>query len=110
MKAQHRFWPKLVVPLSLAGMPGMSCAAELNPAAVAFKLPDQIPWSTPDARGVQTAVMAGDPAKPVFYVVLTKRLKGNHFSHRTSIPTTAISRHFPAPGGSARGRSSIRTT
>jgi len=47
-------------------------AAELNPAAVAYKLPDQIPWSTPDARGVQTAVLVGDPSKPGFYMVFTK--------------------------------------
>ena len=35
----------------------------------------------PDARGIQTAVMVGDPDKPGFYVVLTKWLKGHHFSH-----------------------------
>jgi hypothetical protein len=36
MKARQRFWWALAVPLSLAGMPGGSSAAELNPAALAF--------------------------------------------------------------------------
>jgi hypothetical protein len=40
----------------------------------------QIPWSAPDARGVQNAVVVGDPSKPGFYVVFTKWLKGNHVS------------------------------
>src|ERR1700744_3870963 len=56
-------------------------AAELNPAAVAYKLPDQIPWSPVDARGSQYAVITGDLSKPGLYVVLTKWTKGNHFSH-----------------------------
>jgi quercetin dioxygenase-like cupin family protein len=80
MKAANRFWKYLVIPVSLAAMTGIGLAAELNPAAVAYKLPDQIKWSEADARGVQTAVVAGDPSKPGFYAVLTKWLKGNHFS------------------------------
>ena len=80
MKATSRFWRYLMMPLSLAGMLSIGSAAELNPAAVIYKLPDQIPWSAPDARGVQNAVVVGDPGKPGFYVVFTKWLKGNHFS------------------------------
>ena len=53
-------------------------AAELNPAAVAFKLPAQIQWQdNPTNPGVKTAVLVGDPAKPGLYVVLTKWLPGN---------------------------------
>ena len=80
MKAANRFWRYLAIPVALAAMTGIGLAAELNPAAVAYKLPDQIKWSEADARGVQTAVVAGDPGKPGFYAVLTKWLKGNHFS------------------------------
>ena len=80
MKATNRFWRYLIMPISLAGMLSISSAAELDPAAVIYKLPDQIPWSAPDARGVQNAVVVGDPSKPGFYVVFTKWLKGNHFS------------------------------
>ena len=66
--------------------PFLSCGAaragELNPAAVAFKLPDQIEWNTPPGnRGAQNAVLVGDPAKEGLYLVLTKWLAGNHFSH-----------------------------
>jgi hypothetical protein len=57
-------------------------AFELNPAAVTYKLPDQIEWKTAsEYPGLQTAVLAGDPSKPGLYVVMTKWLAGNHFSH-----------------------------
>src|SRR5258708_10978849 len=59
-------------------MPGD--AAELNPAALAYKLPDQIKWNPPSAAGSQNSVLVGDPSKPGLYVVLNKWLKGNHFS------------------------------
>jgi hypothetical protein len=80
MKVTNRLWRCLMMPISLAAMLSISSAAELNPAAVVYKLPDQIPWTAPDARGVQNAVVVGDPSKPGFYVVFTKWLKGNHFS------------------------------
>jgi len=80
MKATKRFWRYLAMLLALVGMLSLSSAAELNPAAVIYKLPDQIPWSPVDARGAQNAVVVGDPAKPGFYAVYTKWTKGNHFS------------------------------
>src|SRR3979409_1160300 len=80
MQATNRFWRYLVAPLAFAGMLSISSAAELNPAAVIYKLPDQIPWTPVDARGAQNAVVVGDPAKPGFYMVYTKWTKGNHFS------------------------------
>src|SRR5262249_36948130 len=55
-------------------------AAELNPAALAYKLPDQIKWNPPTPAGSQNAVLVGDPGKPGLYVVLNTWLKGNHFS------------------------------
>ena len=80
MKITRPFWRTLLLPLSLAGMLSISSAAELNPAALAYKLPDQIPWSPVDARGAQKAVVLGDPSKPGFYMVYNKWTKGNHFS------------------------------
>ncbi|WP_245438819.1 cupin domain-containing protein [Bradyrhizobium sp. SK17] len=80
MTASNRSWRYLLMPLALAGMLSVSSAAELNPAAVTYKLPDQIPWSPVDARGAQNAVVVGDPSKPGFYMVYTKWTKGNHFS------------------------------
>jgi hypothetical protein len=79
MKATKRFWRYLAMPIALVGMLSLSSAAELNPAAVIYKLPDQIPWSPVDARGAQNAVVVGDPAKPGFYAVYTRWTKGNHF-------------------------------
>lgn len=80
MTASNRSWRYLMMPLALAGSLSISSAAELNPAAVTYKLPDQIPWSPVDARGAQNAVVVGDPSKPGFYMVYTKWTKGNHFS------------------------------
>jgi len=79
MKA-NRTWRYLMMPLAFATTPSIGSAAELNPAAVVYKLPDQIPWGPVDARGAQSAVVVGDPAKPGFYVVYNKWTKGNHFS------------------------------
>ena len=80
MKTSNRFWRALVTPLVLAGMVNIGAAAELNPAAVIYKLPDQIPWGPVNAAGAQSAVVAGDPTKPGFYAVYNKWTKGNHFS------------------------------
>jgi hypothetical protein len=80
MKAKARFWQYLVTPFAFASMLGIGSAAELNPAAVIYKLPDQIPWGPVNAAGAQSAVVAGDPTKPGFYAVYNKWTKGNHFS------------------------------
>ena len=92
MKITHRFWRYLLIPISLAGMLSISSAAELNPAAVTYKLPDQIPWTPVDARGAQTAVVVGDPNKPGFYMVYTKWKPGLFGSDRKS--TRLNSSHF----------------
>ena len=81
MKITNRLWRFLALPISLAGMLSISSAAELNPAALVYKLPDQIPWGPVNARGAQSAVVVGDPTKPGFYMVYNKWTKGNHFSH-----------------------------
>ena len=73
-------WRYLAIPIVFAASLSVGAAAELNPAAVVYKLPDQIPWGPVDARGAQNAVVVGDPNKPGFYMVYTKWTKGNHFS------------------------------
>jgi hypothetical protein len=45
--------------------------ADLNPAALAYKLPNQIKWVESPAGAAQ-AVLVGDPDKPGLYIVLTK--------------------------------------
>ena len=83
MKLLIRCRSVLLPILALALSCGLARAAELNPAAVTFKLPDQIEWKSPpgEDRGVRNAVLAGDPSKPGLYIVMTKWLAGNHFSH-----------------------------
>jgi hypothetical protein len=81
MTPPHRLWRYLVIPLALASMLSVGSAAELNPAAVIYKLPDQIQWSPVGSEGAQSAVLVGDPTKTGFYAVYIKWTPGNHFSH-----------------------------
>jgi hypothetical protein len=46
-------------------------AADLNPAALAYKLPKDIPW-VDQGNGSVRAILAGDPDKPGLYVLLNK--------------------------------------
>ena len=80
MTPPHRLWRYVAIPLALAGMLSISSAAELNPAAVIYKLPDQIQWSPVGPEGAQSAVLTGDPAKPGFYAIYIKWTPGDHFS------------------------------
>jgi len=54
-------------------------AGDLNPAAISYKLPDKIKWNENKQAGSANVVLAGDPAKPGMYVVLT-RWHSNHMS------------------------------
>ena len=58
MQATNRFWRYIATPLAFAGMLSISSAAELNSAAVIYKLPDQIPWGPVNAAGAQSAGLA----------------------------------------------------
>ena len=75
---RQSFWLP-AIPLILSS--GVARAVELHPAAVIYKLPDQIQWGPPSSAGAQNAVLTGDPAKEGLYIVMTKWLAGNHFSH-----------------------------
>jgi len=59
-------------------VPGASAPA-LDPAAIAYKLPEQINW-VDDPIGAKRAVLVGDPAKPGLYIVLLKWTP-HHMSH-----------------------------
>lgn len=72
-------------------------AAELNPAALVYQLPDQIKWNPPSAEGVQNAVLVGDPSKPGLYLQRTKWLKGNHFSRPHFHPNDRFITVFSGP-------------
>jgi len=61
---------------TLVMLSGNVIAAELNPAAVAYTLPDKIEWK-PNSPGSEQAVLAGDPTKPGLYVYMIKWLPGH---------------------------------
>lgn len=65
----------IAVPLGAAKVP----EPDLNPAALTYKLPDQIQWKE-SAGGSAQAVLYGDPNKEGLYVVLTK-WHAHHNSH-----------------------------
>lgn len=66
--------------VALVAMIGTAAAAELDPKALIYQLPDQIKWNPPSAGGAQNVVLFGDPAKPGLYLVRNKWLAGDHFS------------------------------
>jgi hypothetical protein len=51
---------------------GSVSAGDLNPAAIAIKMPKDIKWVESPAAGSALAILVGDPDKPGFYAVLTK--------------------------------------
>jgi redox-sensitive bicupin YhaK (pirin superfamily) len=73
----------VAVLLSISAAPTQEKAAapeheKLNPAALVFKLPDQLKWRDPTgAAGVNQAVLHGDPNQPGLYVVLNRFKPGN---------------------------------
>jgi hypothetical protein len=50
---------------------GSVCTADLNPAAIAIQLPNQIKW-VDRGNGQEIAYLVGDPSKPGLYVLLNK--------------------------------------
>jgi hypothetical protein len=55
--------------LSWFSLPSPTQATTLDPKALAYDLPSQIPWKARDG-GSEEAILAGDPDKPGLYVVL----------------------------------------
>jgi hypothetical protein len=54
-------------------------AADLNPVALVYKLPNQMEWHH-EPSGAETVVLRGDPAKPGLYIMLVKWTP-HHMSH-----------------------------
>lgn len=80
MLASHkppRYW---LVTFAMAMVVSLASAktTDLNPAAIAYKLPDQIKWSDDDS-GAKRAVITGDLSKPGLYVMLV-RWTAHHMS------------------------------
>src|SRR5262249_17764810 len=55
----------------LSGVLLTATKADLNPAALAYKLPNQLEWKEA-LPGARMAVLQGDPDKPGLYIVLIK--------------------------------------
>jgi len=66
----------LVVMMVSPGAARTASGDNLNPAALAYKLPDQIQWRD-DPLGIKFAVLYGDPAKPGLYVMLVRWMPGH---------------------------------
>lgn len=69
--ARRHWYTTLAVALVMMGCLGSARATDLNPAALAYKHPDQIKW-TASPSGAQIAVLLGDLSKPGLYIVLVK--------------------------------------
>jgi hypothetical protein len=68
-------------PLLAFGLTLAADAAELNPKAVIYQLPEQFKWRDPTgAAPVNNVILHGDPSKAGFYVVLSRWKAGNNFS------------------------------
>ena len=67
----HSFAKILCAALLVAALPAAH-AAELDPKAVVYKLPDQIKWGPVTPAGNQQVVLFGDPSKPGQYGVLLR--------------------------------------
>src|SRR5690242_15668304 len=57
----------VVIAMAVSVVSAKAPAPELNPAAISYKLPNQVNW-VHGANGADTAVLAGDPAKPGMYI------------------------------------------
>jgi hypothetical protein len=82
MSTYRKICGSLLPAMGLAAVLSLAAAkaTDLNPAALQYKLPDQIKWEDNPARGESTAVLAGDPEKPGLYVELVK-WHAHHMSH-----------------------------
>ena len=65
--------------LALFATFGSVAVGDLNPKALAYKLPSQIHW-VEGSNGAATANLVGDPEKPGFYIYLNK-WHPHHMSH-----------------------------
>jgi hypothetical protein len=74
MLANKISWRYGIVALAIATLIslGSDRAADLNPAALQYQLPNQIHWTADPKTGDETAAVMGDVNKPGLYVVLVK--------------------------------------
>jgi hypothetical protein len=76
MARSHRWLAFGIMALSVSTAP-LAQPATLDPAVVAYQLPDQIKWTDNPRAGNRSAILQGDPSKPGPYAVLLQWLPGN---------------------------------
>jgi hypothetical protein len=75
---RRRCW-LVVAAIAIVLSLGSAKATDLNPAALSYKLPNQITW-TDEPSGAKAAVLLGDPSKTGLYILLVKWTP-HHMSH-----------------------------
>ncbi len=74
----HTYGGFLPAMILVFGLHGPADAVELNPAAIAIKIPSEIKWRDPlGVSGINQAILHGDPTKPGLYIVMNKFKPGN---------------------------------
>jgi hypothetical protein len=99
MKVTKRFWRYLVMAMSFVGMLSISSAAELNPAAVIYKLPDQIPWSPVAHAARKTQWLLAIRPSPPSMPFTPNGPRAITSAGHNSIPTTVTSPYYRVLGG-----------
>lgn len=66
--------------LSNAAVAADPPASILDPKALTFVVPADVKWAPAATAGLETAVLAGDPAKPGSFYITLNRWKPNSFS------------------------------
>ena len=74
----RRYWP-IAASIAMILSLGSASATDLDPAALSYKLPNQMTWSD-EPSGAKAAVLLGDPSKPGLYIILVKWTP-HHMSH-----------------------------
>jgi hypothetical protein len=75
--ACSRWWLAFgIMALSVSAAP-LAQPTALDPAVVAYQLPDQIKWTDNPRAGNRSAILQGDPSKPGPYAMLLQWLPGN---------------------------------
>jgi hypothetical protein len=76
MSCPHFFFAAALTVLALSGA-AVAQPTSLDPAVIAFQLPDQIKWVDNPRAGNRSAILQGDPSKPGPYAMLLQWLPGN---------------------------------
>jgi hypothetical protein len=75
MARRHQLLALGIMSLSISS--ALAQPTTLDPAVIAYQLPDQIKWTDNPRAGNRSAILQGDPSKPGPYAMLLQWLPGN---------------------------------